>query len=322
MDTPSISVIIPIYNQEKYLYRSLSSIDCCTFDSYEVLLIDDGSTDKSKKICLEYCNKNPRFKYIHKENGGVASARQLGVDKAIGQYLIHVDPDDWVEPNYLGELFAEAVENDADIVICDYIEEYENSQNYFSHEKFEKCSIDELKLNIADGSIWGICWNKLVKHSVITVFNIKFEKGINFQEDKLYTYRLLCNVSKVRFVKQALYHYNRSNPYSMVSSNSCYRLCQSWDVKNIIVASEKNLSLLTPLKNKLVTLGNVAGFLITYEIPIKEKQDFLKIFKGVIRRKCILSDDDFKTKVLAFLATFYLANVLYNWILKKRGLSS
>ena len=97
MLTPKISVIVPVYNTAKYLHRCLDSILQQSFKDFEVLLVDDGSTDNSGEICDEYAAKDSRVRVFHKENGGVASAREIGIENAVGLYSIHVDSDDWTE---------------------------------------------------------------------------------------------------------------------------------------------------------------------------------------------------------------------------------
>ena len=131
---PAISIICPVYSAEKYIHRCLDSILAQTFTDFELLMIDDGSPDNSGKICDEYAEKDSRIRVFHKENGGVASARQIGLDNAIGDYTIHIDPDDWVDPNMLEELYAKAKEADADIVICDYWVNYKKYERYRSRE--------------------------------------------------------------------------------------------------------------------------------------------------------------------------------------------
>ena len=120
MSNISVSIIVPVYKAEAYLHRCVDSILAQTFTNWELLLIDDGSPDRSGAICDEYASKDARIRVFHKENGGVSSARQKGQDEAQGEYTIHADPDDWVEPTMLEELYKKAKEDDADMVICDY----------------------------------------------------------------------------------------------------------------------------------------------------------------------------------------------------------
>lgn len=120
MNMPKVSVIVPVYKAEGYLHRCVDSILAQTFIDWELLLIDDGSPDRSGEICDEYAQKDSRVRVIHKENGGVSSARQRGLDESVGEYTIHADPDDWVEPTMLAEMYQKAKHEDADIVMTDF----------------------------------------------------------------------------------------------------------------------------------------------------------------------------------------------------------
>ena len=108
--SPKISIIVPVYKAENYIHRCIKSLLSQTFTDFEILLINDGSPDKSGEICDEYAKSDKRIRVFHKENGGVSSARQCGIDNARGEYTIHVDPDDWVDPRMLEELYLKAVE--------------------------------------------------------------------------------------------------------------------------------------------------------------------------------------------------------------------
>ena len=112
MNNPKISVIVPVYNAEKYLQRCIDSILNQTFPNFELLLIDDGSKDQSGEICDEYAKKDSRVKVFHKENGGVSSARNVGIDNAVGEYICFCDSDDWVEKTWLLSFFERMCDND------------------------------------------------------------------------------------------------------------------------------------------------------------------------------------------------------------------
>ncbi|MGI6445950.1 MAG: glycosyltransferase family 2 protein [Candidatus Ozemobacteraceae bacterium] len=128
-----VTVIMAVYNVKDYICRSIESFLAQTLTNFELLLVDDGSTDDSGKICDEYAESDSRIKVFHKPNGGVASARALGLEKATGKYIIHSDPDDWVEPEMLSEMFTLAERNHSDIVFADYYRNYTNNkQVYFS----------------------------------------------------------------------------------------------------------------------------------------------------------------------------------------------
>lgn len=134
MENPKISVIVAVYKAEAYLHRCVDSLLAQTFQDFEILLIDDGSPDHSGKICDDYANQDARIRVFHKENGGVGSARQCGIDHVRGEYTTHVDPDDWVEPTMLEEMYAKAKEDDADMVLADWYLEYVDDTKYVNQQ--------------------------------------------------------------------------------------------------------------------------------------------------------------------------------------------
>ena len=122
MHNPKISIIVPIYKAESTLVRCLDSLKAQTLPDFEVIMVDDGSPDRCGAMIDEFAARDGRFKAFHKPNGGVSSARQFGIDHATGEYTIHADPDDWVEPTMLESLYNKANETNADMLICDFFE--------------------------------------------------------------------------------------------------------------------------------------------------------------------------------------------------------
>ncbi len=205
MSTPQISIIVPVYKVEKYLRQCVDSILTQTFTDFELLLIDDGSPDKSGEICDEYAEKDVRVRVYHKENGGVASARQYGTNRIKGKYVIHVDPDDWVELDMLDRLYSEIINNDADIVICDYFSNKDNIQTTVTVN-----SSNEKEILIAEmimGKVHGSLCNKLVKTDLYIKNNIGFIPGLNCREDLLVMIQLTFFSTKIKYLPQAFYHY-------------------------------------------------------------------------------------------------------------------
>lgn len=224
MILPQISVIVPIYNSEKTIYRCVDSLLSQTYNNIEILLIDDGSTDESRRICDEYAIKDNRVKVFHKKNAGVASARQYGVDNAIGKYTIHADPDDWVEPTMLENLLKKAFETKADMVICDYYEEYPKKQVYIKQEPTSLLP-SEIIRDLFNGVLHGSTCNKLILKDCYDRYNIKFDKNISFCEDLLVCISLLVNNIKVAYIPQAFYHYDQySNEKSLVKEKESTRI--------------------------------------------------------------------------------------------------
>lgn len=216
---PKVSVIVPIYKAEKYLRRCVDSILAQTFTDFEVLLIDDGSPDNSGEICDEYAAKDSRVRVFHKENGGVSSARNLGLENASGEYTIHTDPDDWVEPTMLAELYSKAKFEDADMVICDFYEE--NYKQKYIEQEPRSLENEKILKQVLDGSIHGALWNKLIRKNCYIANDICIPLEMSLWEDRYVVTRLLMSNIKVVYLNNAFYHYDLySNGNSIVRSPS------------------------------------------------------------------------------------------------------
>ena len=205
MLSPKISIIIPIYNAEHSLPKMLNSILKQTFCDFEVLLINDGSTDSSGTICNKYAQKDTRFKAIHQLNAGVSAARQTGLENAQGEYIIHADADDWIEPAMLEELYNKAIKENADVVICDF---YTNNGNIEKYVKQQPNGLDHISiLHGLFQQLHGSCCNKLVSRVCYNKHNIKFTAGINHCEDLLTWIQLYQYPIKTAYLPKAFYHY-------------------------------------------------------------------------------------------------------------------
>lgn len=203
--TPKISIISPVYNSENFIHKYIDSILSQTFQDWELILVNDGSTDNSGKICDKYVGKDARIKVTHKPNGGVASARQCGMEAAIGEYIIHADPDDWVEPTMLEQLYIRAKEKEADIVICDYYVNYDNKQVRVLQRPTEETANGMLRDLFH--RLHGSLWNKLVKRVCYIEYGVRFISNINYCEDMLIWVQLLQHDMKVTYWSEAFYHY-------------------------------------------------------------------------------------------------------------------
>lgn len=216
-----ISIIVAIYNVEKYIYRCIDSLLSQSYKNFEIILVDDGSTDKSGSICDDYAVRDERVKVIHKPNGGVSTARQTGLDAATGDYVIHADPDDWVEPDMISQLAEKAKESSADMITCDFY--YDGAYHSLSYQD-EK----ELLKKIVDVQIICVCWNVLVRRDFIIRNNISFTPDwLSYSEDFLFMCRLLNAGAKTAHLSQAFYHYCTDNSNSLVHKKSRKQLDSS-----------------------------------------------------------------------------------------------
>lgn len=204
---PKVSIIMPVYNAETTVSRMLDSILSQTMSDWELLAIDDGSTDASSQILDEYAEQDMRIKVFHKTNEGVAMARQLGVDNAIGEYSIHADADDWLDPDMLKDMYNKAKEEDVDVVISDFIQSLGTSEKIVSQIPDSYMPKGVLK-QIFHGGIFAALWNKLVRTSLYKKYNVQFFFGINYCEDVLCCVQILKNpIVKVSYLPKAYYHY-------------------------------------------------------------------------------------------------------------------
>ena len=204
---PRISLIVAVYNAEAYFHTFMQSVLSQTFTDFEVLLVNDGSSDGSGALCDDYAARDSRIRVFHKANGGVASARQVGIENARGEYTIHADPDDTVAPTYLEDLYAEAVKEDADMVMCDY---YVVQTKKMRYRRIAPKSLDSSKMldGILLAKIPGFLCNKLIRRSLYERFGISFVAGLDYGEDTLVCVKLMLGGIKIAYVKKALYYYN------------------------------------------------------------------------------------------------------------------
>lgn len=238
---PKVSVIVPVYKAEAYLHRCVDSIIAQTLTDWELLLVDDGSPDRSGEICDEYASKDARIRVFHKENGGVSSARQKGMDEAQGEYTIHADPDDWVEPTMLEELYKKAKDDDADMVICDYFTNEGSNQTYITQKPSNLNSNTVLKELFQQ--LHGSCWNKFVRRSCYSG-KADFPDGINCCEDLVWCIKVLINNPQISYIPKAYYHYVLSSSDSqskMISKERCEEDLKMLCILESLLSSNKDV---------------------------------------------------------------------------------
>ncbi len=247
---PDISIIVPVYNAEAYMHRCVDSLLAQTFDNFEVVLIDDGSPDSSGAICDEYARKDSRIRVFHKENGGVASARQLGIDKARGEYTIHADPDDWVEPTMLEELYNKAKTETADMVICDFLVE-DNGNNSYRVQQPTSSSADAVLDDLLFHRLHGSLWNKLIRRECYKLYNIAFVKELNYCEDYLVCVKLLQKDIKVAYLNKAFYHYDQIVNSGSITRNFSTAL---FELRKMFIS---RLEEVIPARKELIVLNKL-----------------------------------------------------------------
>ena len=212
----TISIIVPVYNVEKYLHRCVDSVLAQTHQNIEVLLIDDGSQDNSGKICDEYAEKDARVRVFHKENGGVSSARNLGLIEAKGEYIGFVDADDYIDSSMYEILLRNLIVEDAEISVCSYYQEDKDGvfhRHWDQDEHLILIDDKQIKCLISNQYYTCSCWDRLYKRELVN--NSAFDETVSLYEDYLFLYHVLKKSHKTVFTSQPLYYYcNNSNSAS------------------------------------------------------------------------------------------------------------
>lgn len=202
-----VSIIIPVYNCEKYLNNQMNCVVNQTYKDLQILLIDDGSTDNSPSMCDIWAQQDSRITVIHKENGGASSAKNAGLKKSTGEYIVFIDADDELELNMI-ELMLKAI-SDADIVCCGYREiDFDGNESIWSHKNEHISNVEGLRKMLSDRSFLGILCNKMFKRSIVSDKNgelFRFDEDISFREDMLWLTKVLKNKGTVRCMEDVLY---------------------------------------------------------------------------------------------------------------------
>ena len=203
---PAITIIVPVYNAEKFLHRCLDSIIYQTFTNWECILIDDGSPDNSGAICDDYVARDSRFRVIHQKNKGVSAARNAGLDSAKGNWIGFVDSDDWIEPNMYEYLYNNTQKMKADCVICSFFGQHK-------HQIRKICSKKEVfKFLFLVEGFGGYSFLRLI--SAEKIGGIRYDSSLSYLEDTKFFYEVFHNCRKVYWDNTPLYHYIQ-NPESV-----------------------------------------------------------------------------------------------------------
>ena len=214
-----VSIIVPVYNVEKYISECITSLIEQTYENIEIIIINDGSTDKSKEICQELKEKDERIIFITKHNSGVSDTRNIGISKSTGDYIVFVDSDDYIDKHYIEEMVKGMKEEEfIDMAVCNYVELYKNvllhggsnlTDNLIITNKEAINDIYKLK------SFGGYLWNKIFKNDIIRKYNIRFNKEIHMCEDMLFLLTYLSECNHIKRIPKELYFY-RMRKSSMV----------------------------------------------------------------------------------------------------------
>lgn len=210
---PKVSIIVPVYNVEKYIEKCLNTLMTQTLSDIEIIIVDDGSKDSSKRIIEKFVKIYPQIiKYYYKENGGLSSARNFGIQYAQGEYIAFLDSDDYIEPTMYEEMYNTAKKENADMVECDFIWEYPKKQVLDRGVIYngKKDALEKARV---------VAWNKLIKREIIEKQKIEFPYGLRY-EDVEFFYKLLPYLNNISFVKKYFIHYVQRDNSIVNTQNS------------------------------------------------------------------------------------------------------
>ena len=279
-----ITIIVPVYNTEKYLNRCIDSILSQTYRDFELLLIDDGSNDSCPKICDEYAAKDSRIRVFHKKNGGVSSARNLGLEHAKGDWITFCDSDDYVTEKLLEDYVAKLHYN-ADLYVQGYIDL--NGANLHKYFKEEFIKLDDGLIEteeIRKRALYSYLFNKMFRREIIQIHNIRFDTSITMVEDTIFVFKYMNFISSVCHIATANYYYeinenSASNKIHSVDSwgawfNASYSLFQPYLSINSEFANRE----LRHLWNSMIDAINNRYFIGT---PRRERVKMIKYLKTI-----------------------------------------
>jgi glycosyltransferase involved in cell wall biosynthesis len=295
-----ISVIIPVYNTADYLQDCFSSVAGQSYSDFEVIVIDDGSSDNSPAICDEWQARDQRFKVYHQKNSGQAAARNYGIDVASGDYLAFIDSDDYVSADYLEQLYGALERNNADIVLCAYIEHRKDEDVILGPD--EDCRLNRqqaLEKLIEDDTFKSLCCARMFKKELFS--GIRFPVGRNY-EDLATNYKLFDKSETICAITKPLYHYQiregsmsynnataagwhvkcHSNMTSQIERTEYFRAKQEFDL------ADRSFAASVPYIYSDIMTGCQVG----NEEDVKECRDYLKNNKKSIKDNSYISLKD------------------------------
>ena len=289
-----ISIIIPVYNVDKYLCECLNSIRKQNFKNYEVILINDGSTDNSLGICKKICEMDGRFKLINQQNLGVSHARNIGITESTGNILIFLDSDDFLEPNAIDDIYRSLKDND--LVCFGYNRVFKNkikkSEPNYSNNK------EQIIDNIFYGdSIGGYLWNKAFRKAIIINNNIKFNENIHFCEDLLFVSQYIKYCNKFLCISNSLYNYR------MRSSSATFNF---YNKKNLSILNAYELLINVNKENKPVYFEFCYRYIYNYYYlkSLIKKYNFNINYLILKQEKKVLSTKSFHDKIKFYFVKF------------------
>ena len=318
---PLISVIVPIYNVEKYLARCVDSIVNQTYKNLEIILVDDGSPDRCPQMCDDYAEKDSRIKVVHKKNGGLSDARNAGMAVATGEYISFIDSDDYVSDDFFECLLDVMNKENSDIAECSVVKFYEDNRfDEFSDDLSVKTydTQDAMSALIAENQFHQHVWNKLYKTELVK--DIPYAVG-KLNEDEFWTYQVFGRANKVSKLNKTMYYYFQRNSSIMGVGYHIRRLDALEGKANRQKYIENNF----PDLSTQAKIDLYGSCMFAYQSVLKsmsgaDKKKALELIRKY-RKMYNLSFDEIKLADKSERKYFYLAKCNFGFCCKFRAIS-
>ena len=318
---PMISVIVPIYNVEKYLARCVDSIVNQTYKNLEIILVDDGSPDRCPRMCDDYAEKDSRIKVVHKKNGGLSDARNEGMAVATGEYISFIDSDDYVSDDFFECLLDVMNKENSDIAECSVVKFYEDNRfDEFSDDLSVKTydTQDAMSALIAENPFHQHVWNKLYKTELVK--DIPYAVG-KLNEDEFWTYRVFGRANKVARINKTMYYYFQRSSSIMGVGYNIRRLDALEGKANRQKYIENNF----PDLSTQAKIDLYGSCMFAYQSVLKfmsgaDKKKALELIRKY-RKMYNLSFDEIKLADKSARKYFYLAKCNFGFCCKFRAIS-
>ena len=292
MSNISISILMPVYNSEKFLLETVQAVINQSYIDWELILVDDGSTDNSKEICTKLMNDDKRIKYIFQENLGVSHTRNVALENAQGKYIVFVDSDDLIHKDYLKLLVNSMNKYNTDLSVCNFIERKisntgkveDINREFCPKEVMEMAEMKDYIMDFGNSGLLNPLWNKIYKNQIIKENNITFDEKVETGEDFIFNLQYFRKVKKISFIKDSLYYYIRRNNNSITYKYIENMYEKGWEIHWLLESFLKDMGFYNE-ENAYVLYGNhltgvFSAFLNLYhdhcKLTSKEKKAYIK----------------------------------------------
>lgn len=321
---PLLNIIIPIYNAESHLKKCIESLLRQTHTTWNAILIDDGSTDKSGEICDEYALKDCRIQVIHKTNGGVSSARNAGLDVATGDWVVFVDSDDWCEPDYLAAFFdIEDALTEDDIVLQS--RKNEINGNITSTTVLKNAIYENIAEGVLENNLltFGAPYCKLYSNKLLQKYSIKFPENYSYGEDTTFFFKVLSHATRMITTDTRCYHYVDSAEISLSKKDHNFEPLQDFlsDSMTLVTAIDAKFNMEGALVNAYIpNYRNLLLRAIVNMYRLGYTTDKIEICFSKIKQELLpgIKDDMSPVTTMLRLCPVHILNIIFNIIMKIR----